>query len=74
MGFKDIREFIRKLEEEGELHRIKAEVDWNLELSAIMRKVFEKNGPACLFENVKGSDFRVLSGAFFRHNRPQKTP
>ena len=44
MSHKDIREFITKLEEEGELNRIKAEVDWDLELSAIMRKVFEKNG------------------------------
>jgi len=69
MGHKDLREFISKLEEEGELHRIKAEVDWDQELSAIMRRVFEKDGPACLFENVKDSDFRVLSGAFFRHKK-----
>jgi len=68
-GHKDIREFISKLEEEGELHRIKAEVDWDLELSAIMRKVFEKNGPACLFENVKGSEFPVFTGGFFGHKK-----
>jgi len=69
MGYKDLREFIMKLEEEGELHRIKAEVDWNLELSAIMRKVQEVNGPACLFEKVKDSEFPVLSGAMFGHKR-----
>ncbi len=69
MGYKDMREFIAKLEKEGELQRIKAEVDWDLELSAIMRKVFEKDGPACLFENVKGSEFSVFTGGFFRHKK-----
>lgn len=69
MGYKDLREFIQKLEEQGELHRIKTEVDWNLELSAIMRKVQELNGPACLFERVKESEFPVLSGAMFGHKR-----
>ena len=46
MSYKDLREFIIKLEAEGELQRIKPEVDWNLELSAIMRKVQEMRGPA----------------------------
>ncbi len=69
MSFKDIREFISKLEEEGELHRIKAEVDWNLELGAVMRTVFEKKGPACLFENVKDSEFPVFTGGFFGYKR-----
>ncbi|SPD73673.1 putative 3-octaprenyl-4-hydroxybenzoate carboxy-lyase [uncultured Desulfobacterium sp.] len=66
MSHKDLREFIGKLEAAGELHRIKTQVDWDLELSAIMRKVFEKDGPACLFENVKGSDFPVFSGGFYK--------
>ena len=46
MGYKDLREFIAKLEEEGELQRIKVEVDWNVEIGSIMRKVFKTNGPA----------------------------
>jgi 4-hydroxy-3-polyprenylbenzoate decarboxylase len=65
MGYKDLREFIRKLEEEGELQRVKVEVDWNLELSAIMRRVFEVNGPACLFERVKDYRLPVFSGGFW---------
>ena len=52
--FKDLREFIQKLEEEGELKKIKAEVDWNLEMGAIMRKVHDMEGPAILFEKIKG--------------------
>lgn len=61
---KDLREFISKAEETGNLRRIKAEVDWDLELSHIARIVEEKSGPALLFENVKGYDSPVLTGAF----------
>ena len=32
MAYRDLREFIDQLEKEGELQRIGAEVDWNLEL------------------------------------------
>jgi len=51
--FNDLREFIEKLEKEGELKRIKTEVDWNLEIGAIMRKVHDVDGPAILFEKIK---------------------
>ena len=53
MAFTDLREFIAKLEEEGELARISAEVDWNLELSHVAKLNEEKQGPALLFQNVK---------------------
>jgi phenylphosphate carboxylase beta subunit len=61
---KDLRDFIATCEKEGELHRIKAEVDWNLELSHIAKVNEEKSGPALLFENVKGYKSPVLTGAF----------
>ncbi len=69
MGYKDLREFIDKLEAEGELHRVKAEVDWDTEIGAIMRRLLKTGGPACLFEKVKGSDYRVFSGGFVRYKR-----
>jgi 4-hydroxy-3-polyprenylbenzoate decarboxylase len=50
---KSMRDFIERCEQEGVLHRIKAEVDWNLELSHIAKLNEEKSGPALLFENVK---------------------
>jgi 4-hydroxy-3-polyprenylbenzoate decarboxylase len=53
MAFKDLREWIEKLESEGELKRVKAKVDWNLELAEIVRKVYSKRGPALIFENIK---------------------
>jgi 4-hydroxy-3-polyprenylbenzoate decarboxylase len=64
MPYKDLREFIAKLEEEGELKRIKAEVDWNLELCTIAKLNEEERGPALLFENVKGYNTPVLTSAF----------
>ncbi len=60
----DLRDFIAVCEKEGQLKRIKAEVDWELELSHICKVVEEKSGPALLFENLKGYDSPVLTGAF----------
>ena len=54
MGFMDMREWMRRLDKEGELRRITAEVDWDRELGAITRRVLEKKGPALLFERIKG--------------------
>ena len=65
----DLRDYIRKCEEEGELKRIKAEVDWDLEISHIAKLVEERSGPALLFENVKGYKSPVLTGAFGTNKR-----
>jgi UbiD family decarboxylase len=54
MGFVDMRQWMGRLEKEGELRRITAEVDWDRELGAVARRVLEKKGPALLFENIKG--------------------
>lgn len=53
MAVKDLREWIDILEAEGELHRVKAQVDWNLEIGGIAQKIFDGEGPALLFENIK---------------------
>lgn len=60
---KSMREWIDAVEEAGELKRITAEVDWNLELSHIAKLNEEKRGPALLFENVAGYDIPVLASA-----------
>jgi phenylphosphate carboxylase beta subunit len=59
----DLRDFIAKCETEGELRRIEAEVDWDLELSHIAKLNEEKGGPALLFQNVKGYNSPVLTSA-----------
>lgn len=61
---KDLREWIEACEKEGELKRIKAKVDWNLELSHIATLNERKRGPALLFENVEGYDIPVVISAF----------
>ncbi|MGH7313108.1 MAG: UbiD family decarboxylase, partial [Candidatus Rokuibacteriota bacterium] len=54
MAFMDLRQWITLLEREGELRRVKAEVDWDREIGAIARRVLEKKGPALLFEAIRG--------------------
>lgn len=58
---KSMRDFIKQAEKQGELKRIKAEVDWDLELSHIAKLNEEQSGPALLFENVKGYKTPVIT-------------
>ncbi len=60
MAYKDLREFIRKLEKEGELKRITAEIDPVLEITEITDRVTRAGGPALLFERPKGSRIPLL--------------
>jgi 4-hydroxy-3-polyprenylbenzoate decarboxylase len=52
------------LEKQGELIRIQTQVDANLEITEICRRTLDKQGPALLFENVKGSNMPVLANLF----------
>ena len=52
---KDLREWIALLDRAGELHRVTAEVDPDLEITEITDRVVKSGGPALLFENEKGS-------------------
>ena len=60
----DLREFIKFLEERGELKRIKIEVDPVLEMTEICDRTLRAGGPALLFENPKGFDIPVLGNLF----------
>ncbi len=64
MYFKDLREFISLLEQEGELKRITAEIDPNLEITEIADRCLRNGGPALLFENPKGSSVPLLANLF----------
>ena len=64
MPIDDIKQFIEELEKAGELKRLKTEVDSDLEIAEILRRVSYTNGPAILFENVKGYEIPVLGNAF----------
>ncbi len=63
--FEDLRGFLTYLESQGQLVRVKDEVDVKYEIAAGMRKTSDIGGPALLFENVRGyRGWRVLGGLF----------
>jgi 4-hydroxy-3-polyprenylbenzoate decarboxylase len=64
MGYKSLQACIADLEKHGHLVRIKDEVDPYLEMAAIHLRVYENQGPAILFEKVKGSKFPAVSNLF----------
>jgi 4-hydroxy-3-polyprenylbenzoate decarboxylase len=65
----DLREWIALLEREGELSRVTAEVDPDLEITEIADRVVKSGGPALLFENVKGSQHKLLINQFGSERR-----
>jgi len=64
MGYKNTQECIYDLEKHGHLVRIKEEVSSELEMAAIHLRVFENNGPAILFENIKNCKFKAVSNLY----------
>lgn len=69
MPIEDIHEYIEELEKAGELKRVKTQVDTNLEIAEILRRTMYSNGPAILFEDVKGYEMPVLGNAFGSEKR-----
>ncbi len=64
MKYKDLRDFIAQLEKQGELKRVRAEVDPYLEMTEICDRVLKAGGPAILFEKPKGHSIPVLGNLF----------
>lgn len=64
MKYKDLRDFIEQLEQQGELKRISLAVDPYLEMTEIADRTLRQGGPALLFENVKGHSVPVLANLF----------
>src|ERR1700686_4731397 len=64
MAYRDLREFIRALDEHKELKRIPFEVDPVLEITEFADRAVKQGGPALLFEKPKGSAMPVLINAF----------
>ena len=71
MAYRDLREFVRKLEKEGELKRIREEVDPLLEITEVTQRIARDPrrgpnsvGPALLFEKPKGSRVPLLVNTF----------
>ncbi|MFY7900584.1 MAG: UbiD family decarboxylase, partial [Chitinophagaceae bacterium] len=64
MAYKNLEDCLLDLEKNNHLVRVKEEVDPYLEMAAIHLRMYEAKGPAILFENVKGSQFRATSNIF----------
>lgn len=66
MVYNSLRDFIRRLESDGELVRIREPVSPILEIAEITDRVSKSpnGGPALLFENVEDSTMPVLINAF----------
>ena len=64
MSYKSLSECIADLERNGQLLRIKEEVDPHLEMASIHLREYAKGGKAILFEKVKGSKFPAVSNLF----------
>lgn len=69
LPYRDLRDFIKVLEEKGLLHRVKVEVDPVLEITEITDRVSKQGGPALFFEKVKGSEYPVLINTFGSRER-----
>ncbi|PSU81227.1 4-hydroxy-3-polyprenylbenzoate decarboxylase [Photobacterium phosphoreum] len=64
MKYKDLRDFITYLEQQGQLQRIQQPVDPNQEMTEICDRTLRAGGPALLFENPVGYDMPVLANLF----------
>ena len=64
MNYATLESCLIDLEKHGHLVRVKEEVDPYLEMAAIHLRVHEAGGPALLFENVKGTNYRTASNIF----------
>lgn len=61
MPYKDLQHFIDECEKDGEVIRIKQEIDPHLEITEISQRVFKDGkGQILIFENVKGYDMPVV--------------
>src|SRR5918999_5960309 len=60
----NLRSFLDLLERENDLVHIETEVDADLELAEVHRRVIERGGPALLFKKVRGSRYPVVTNLF----------
>src|SRR6478672_1437682 len=65
----DLRSFVDHLESVGELKRITVEVDPQYEIGELVQRVIRQDGPALLFERVKGAEFPLVMNLFGSHRR-----
>jgi UbiD family decarboxylase len=70
-GFPDLRTFIDRLRQGGDLAVVDAPVDARLEAAEIHRRVIAAGGPALLFTNVTGAAFPLVTNLFGTRRRAE---
>ena len=69
MAYRDLSEFLRALEKDGDLVRVRERVSPRLEISEIADRAVKGGGPALLFENVEGSSMPLAINVFASRKR-----
>ena len=64
MHFKDFAHYLQMLDQRGELHRVRAQVDPVLEITEIADRMVKQGGPALLFEKPAGARFPLAINVF----------
>jgi 4-hydroxy-3-polyprenylbenzoate decarboxylase len=64
MKYRDLRDFVQGLEQQGELRRVTQPVSPHLEMTALADRVLRAEGPALLFERPTGHTVPVLANLF----------
>ena len=64
MGYKTLAACVADLERHNMLERIEYELDPELDIAAVQRRVYQAGGPALLFTRVKGCSFPMLGNLF----------
>jgi 4-hydroxy-3-polyprenylbenzoate decarboxylase len=68
MSFHDLRQFLGRLSDRGQLMRVDVSIDPELESTALSLRALREQGPALLMRNPAGSAHRLL-GNLFGHRR-----
>jgi 4-hydroxy-3-polyprenylbenzoate decarboxylase len=71
MGYHSLKQCVEDLQRQGQLIRLPQEIGAHLEAAAIHRRVVAAQGPALLFENVRGCRFPMASNLFGTRERLQ---
>lgn len=69
MAYSNLKDCVEDLRAQGQLIQIDEEVNGELEIAEIHRRVYEAKGPALLFNRIKGSDFPAVSNIYGTNER-----
>ncbi len=69
MPFTDLRQFLNYLEDQGQLTPVTEEVDPKYEIARRLNRAAKAQGPALLFQHVRGSTVPLVAGLFATRQR-----